>query len=105
MTRDTRHPRLLRDLPRSLDEEQIDELLRTPSLRIERIVSTGHTNAFPPNRVTRNTRNGMTMVNPIVPMKFTRSTGARGTGLLDRSMPEQSGSGRPTHHQYSQAEI
>ena len=35
-----RHPRLLQDLPRSLDEEQIDELLRTPDLRIERIVST-----------------------------------------------------------------
>jgi len=45
MTRDTRHPRLLQDLPRSLDEEQIDELLRTPSLRIERIVSTGHASA------------------------------------------------------------
>ncbi len=45
MTGDTRHPRLLQDLPRSLDEEQIDELLRTPGLRIERIVSTGHASA------------------------------------------------------------
>jgi len=29
----------------------------------------------------------MTMVNPIVPMKFTRSTGARGTDLLIWVMP------------------
>ena len=40
-----RHPRLLQDLPTSLDEEQIDELLRTPDLRIERIVSTGQASA------------------------------------------------------------
>jgi hypothetical protein len=33
MTGDTGHPRLLQDLPRSLDEEQIGGLLRTPSLR------------------------------------------------------------------------
>lgn len=39
------HPRLLQDLPSSLNEEQIDELLRTPNLRIERIVSTGHASA------------------------------------------------------------
>ncbi|MGB9338364.1 MAG: cupin domain-containing protein [Polyangiales bacterium] len=37
----TFHPRLLQDLPASLDAEQVEELLRTPELRIERIVSTG----------------------------------------------------------------
>ena len=41
----TRHPRLLHDLPTSLAEEQIDELLRRPNLRIERIVSTGQSSA------------------------------------------------------------
>jgi cupin 2 domain-containing protein len=41
----TRHPRLLQDLPTSLDAEQVDELLRRPNLRIERIVSTGHASA------------------------------------------------------------
>ncbi len=41
MKRDTWHHRLLRDLPASLDEEQVEELLRTPAFRIERIVSTG----------------------------------------------------------------
>jgi cupin 2 domain-containing protein len=35
------HPRLLQDLPTSLDAEQVEELLRTSELRIERIVSTG----------------------------------------------------------------
>lgn len=35
------HPHLLQDLPTSLDAEQVEELLRTPELRIERIVSTG----------------------------------------------------------------
>lgn len=45
MKRDTWHPRLLQDLPTSLDEEQVDELLRTPNLRIERIVSTGQASA------------------------------------------------------------
>jgi cupin 2 domain-containing protein len=38
----TRHPRLLHDLPTSLDQEQVDVFLRTPNLRIERIVSMGH---------------------------------------------------------------
>ena len=37
----TRHPRLLHDLPTSLGAEHVDELLRRPNLRIERIVSTG----------------------------------------------------------------
>jgi len=36
------HPRLLQDIPRSLDAEQFDMLLQRPNLRIERIVSTGH---------------------------------------------------------------
>jgi len=36
------HHHLLQGLPNSLAEEQIDELLRRPNLRIERIVSTGH---------------------------------------------------------------
>lgn len=35
------HPRLLQDVPTALDAEQVDELLRRPNLRIERIVSTG----------------------------------------------------------------
>jgi cupin 2 domain-containing protein len=41
----TRHPRLLHDLPTTLAEEQVDELLRRPNLRIERIVSTGQSSA------------------------------------------------------------
>ena len=41
----TRHPRLLHDLPTSLGAEHVDELLRRPNLRIERIVSTGQTSA------------------------------------------------------------
>ncbi len=41
----TRHPRLLQDLPKSLNAEQVDELLRTPNVRIERIVSTGQASA------------------------------------------------------------
>lgn len=45
MKRGARHPRLLQNLPTSLDEEQIEELLRTPTLRIERIVSTGQASA------------------------------------------------------------
>ncbi len=40
-----RHARLLQDLPASLDQEQVDELLRTPNLRIARIVSTGQASA------------------------------------------------------------
>ncbi|MGB8328553.1 MAG: cupin domain-containing protein [Polyangiales bacterium] len=36
------HHRLLQELPTSLAEEQIDELIRRPNVRIERIVSTGH---------------------------------------------------------------
>lgn len=38
----TIHPRLLQDLPTSLAKEEVQELLRRPNLRIERIVSTGH---------------------------------------------------------------
>jgi len=45
MKRGASHPRLLQDLPTSLDEEQVEELLRTPHLRIERIVSTGQASA------------------------------------------------------------
>lgn len=37
---------LLADLPRALDDEQFLELLRRPSVRLERIVSAGH--ATPP---------------------------------------------------------
>lgn len=40
-----RHPRLLQDLPATLDSEQVDELLRQANLRIERIVSTGQASA------------------------------------------------------------
>ncbi len=40
-----RHPRLLQNVPASLDEELVDELLRRPGLRIERIVSTGQVSA------------------------------------------------------------
>jgi cupin 2 domain-containing protein len=45
MNRGESHHRLLQNLPTSLDEEQVDELLRTPNLRIERIVSTGQASA------------------------------------------------------------
>ena len=39
------HPRLLHGLSSQVAEEQIDELLRRPNLRIERIVSTGQASA------------------------------------------------------------
>ena len=43
LTVDCSHHNLLADLPRSLPEELIEKLVATKHVRIERIVSTGHT--------------------------------------------------------------
>ena len=39
---------ILADIPDKLADEQVSDLLRTPSLRVERIISTGH--ASPPGQ-------------------------------------------------------